>query len=493
MLAALVMSVSTGCSKDEDDDGSDNSGDNNTTTQSKSLVIENGAQVIAPDGSLTYTAYLVDANGNMEAVSPTWSVSDEKVATISSSGAITVVGQGGATVTATVSSGGATYTAQVPIGIYPPSVFVVSPSAIIYEAGWDLQLETVYLSPSAASATYTYSSSDESVATVSSTGLVSFVGAGECTISVKGPEDVTVNVPVLVLGEAKAALPITKVKVTPATADIFKAGTQTYTAKAYDAEGTEKEATFTWSSSDTEVATVDANGKVTGVSVGMASIYATANGIKGQTEVYVMPDRIVIIDPISVSIAPGKSKQLTAKVWDCKNETYLTDNFTLVWETPEYPIDLLNVGTVDQSGNFTVKSSATPGMMTPVACMIQGEEESTGIAQVMVAMAGLDCECGNDVEGVSDITVTSSSVSMSMMDMGVDLGAKAVDANGNEVSGVTLNYCTDNATVANVVDGTVQPAGMAGTANITICVGSVSTTVEVTVSSGMQTASCITV
>jgi N-acetylneuraminic acid mutarotase len=73
---------------------------------------------------------------------------------------------------------------------------------------------------------------------------------------------------------------------------------------------------------------------------------------------------------------------------------------------------------------------------------------------------------------------------MSMMDMGVDLGAQAVDANGDPVSGVTLNYCSDSQAVATVADGQVQATGSAGTANITICVGSVSTTVEVTVSSG---------
>ena len=75
-------------------------------------------------------------------------------------------------------------------------------------------------------------------------------------------DDVTVTTP-------------TVVTVTPPSATIAVGGTVTFTASV---TGDIANKTVTWSSSDASKATVDANGKVTGVAVGNASIIAQSAG-----------------------------------------------------------------------------------------------------------------------------------------------------------------------------------------------------------------------
>ena len=119
---ALVATSFSSCKKDKE------------TDKDKVLVITNGAQSIHPDGSLTYKAQFVDADGKTtEATGVTWSTSDGGVASVSAAGVVSVAGVGTVTVTATVSDGDNTFTASVPLGIVSPTVFAVVPSAIIWE------------------------------------------------------------------------------------------------------------------------------------------------------------------------------------------------------------------------------------------------------------------------------------------------------------------------------------------------------------------------
>lgn len=76
--------------------------------------------------------------------------------------------------------------------------------------------------------------------------------------------------------------PVTVV-VTPSAATIDEGATQAFSATAYDAGGAPVATTFTWSSSNASIATVDAGGVASGVSAGGAQIRATAsNGVWGE-------------------------------------------------------------------------------------------------------------------------------------------------------------------------------------------------------------------
>lgn len=75
---------------------------------------------------------------------------------------------------------------------------------------------------------------------------------------------------------------VATVVVTPASASVAVNGTQQFSAQGYDANGNPVSTTFTWTSSNTTVATVSSSGLATGKVAGSATITATsANGKQG--------------------------------------------------------------------------------------------------------------------------------------------------------------------------------------------------------------------
>jgi DNA/RNA endonuclease G (NUC1) len=90
-------------------------------------------------------------------------------------------------------------------------------------------------------------------------------------------------------GEPPPPVEVASITVAPANANILVAGTQTFTATAFDASNQPiAGVTFDWSSNNTAVATVNGNGVATGVTAGDAQITATApNGVAASAALHV--------------------------------------------------------------------------------------------------------------------------------------------------------------------------------------------------------------
>ena len=74
---------------------------------------------------------------------------------------------------------------------------------------------------------------------------------------------------------------VTTISVNGGTTALEYNGTTSFTAQAFDQNGGGMAASFTWGSTDTTILTVDANGNVTAVGVGTASITATSGSVTG--------------------------------------------------------------------------------------------------------------------------------------------------------------------------------------------------------------------
>ena len=114
----------------------------------------------------------------------TWSSSDENVATVNQEGIVTAIKAGEATITATTNDG-TELTASCTVTVTPKRAtdIKIDKEQIEMEAGTTATLKATVLPEDAGDRTVTWSSSDETVATVSQEGVVTAVKAGEATIT----------------------------------------------------------------------------------------------------------------------------------------------------------------------------------------------------------------------------------------------------------------------------------------------------------------------
>ncbi len=481
LLFACTVIIFNSCKKDKKEDPTD-------TSKKYVMVIENGAQTMSPDGHIAYSAILVDVNG---AVTPatgiSWTSSNSSVATINASGNVSAVATGEVKITASVTKDNVTYSASVPLGIYAPSAFTVSPSAIIWNKGDNLQLESVYLSTSGVTnPTCTYTSSNTAIATVSASGLVTFVEVGECYITVTATSiqgTPVVTVPVLVVGIPEVAIPIVRIEVNPPSKDLFKNETQQLAAKAYKSDGTEDTGiSFLWSSTNESIATVSSTGLVTPVKTGTTYIQAKADGIIGQAEITVNSDTLVVVSPFYTSIPAGGTKQFTAQAYHItRTSSTPYTGITFDWLIPTYGFDMFDIATVNATGLVTLKSNAFAGMSTFVMAYDHNNPYVGSVGTIIVAIADA-CDCGAGNALVDHITVANSQPINIVLSSGmpVQLDVTAYDATNNVVGSPNLVFCSDNTLVASVdASGQIMAAGE-GDAVIKICSGSYAqTTVNV--------------
>ena len=218
----------------------------------------------------------LDANGNpMIDVAFTWMSDDESIVTVGGEGLATAVGNGTATVSATAQG----FSADVSVKVEQRAAEVlVSPAtSTLLSLGDTLRLSAKAFDAngnSVADADYLWSSSDDLVATVDSTGLVTATGWGTAVIRARTGGAGTEQ---LGTGTVSVRFKVGEVRLAPATASLPAIGdTVRLTAVAYDEAGTLLSGvTFGWESSDELVAAVDSDGLVTGVAPGHVTVTAS--------------------------------------------------------------------------------------------------------------------------------------------------------------------------------------------------------------------------
>ncbi len=278
----------------------------------------------------------------------TYKTSNKKVATVSSKGV--VIGKKAGTATITVSLKGKKLTACKVKVVAAPKKVTLSNTSLTMNVNDTFKLKAKVNSGSHAS--YTWASSNKSVATVSKAGLVTAVGAGSATITVKTHNGKKATCAVTVNNPGPTLF------VTPQSMTIIEGNWQDATV-TYTVEGTTH-----WESSDTSVATCawtsdwsgnDTTLTVYGHSAGSATITITNNKNSDVVSLYVtvIPpekeetpeetgygeyDDIVTVSPTEVSMTAGESRDTTitfnAKgtvTWSSSDENIATCAWTSDW------------------------------------------------------------------------------------------------------------------------------------------------------------------
>ena len=239
-----------------------------------SILLNRTSASIRVHESISLTATVTPAIASDRTV--TWSTANPNIAQVSSNGIVTGISAGTTVITATTANGmTATCTVTVqPVDHFPASITLDRTSATV-NINSAITLHATVLPATAANRTVTWSSSNPSVATVNSNGVVTGVSAGTTVITATTVNGLTATSTVTVQLTDNFPTSITLDR-TAATINIHSALTLHATVLPSNAANR----TVTWSSSNHNVATVNSSGRVTGISAGTAVITATtANGL----------------------------------------------------------------------------------------------------------------------------------------------------------------------------------------------------------------------
>ncbi|ATU19783.1 Ig-like domain-containing protein [Bifidobacterium choerinum] len=247
-----------------------------------SVSISGGDFELKEGASKQLSATVAPANATDRAVS--WKSSNTSVAAVNASGNVTAVAAGTATITATAGGKSATVTVTVTpevVDIPVQSVAIsgtgVSGGKATISVGAGLNLNAVITPSNATDQNVSWLSSDDSVATVSSTGAVRGIKAGMAVImATVGGKSASVIVTVQDAGPTLQSIQITGSGVSGNKLTLAQNKTVQLSVKATPSNA--QIGAVTWDSSDSSIATVDGNGKVTAKKEGMVVITATAGG-----------------------------------------------------------------------------------------------------------------------------------------------------------------------------------------------------------------------
>ena len=357
----------------------------------ESLELDKTAAEITEGETLQLAATVLPEDATDQTV--TWTSSDEGVATVDANGMVTAVAPGTATITATTNDGSnltAACTVTVKPAVVPATSVTLNETSAEVTVGETLQLTATVLPENASNPTVTWSSSDDAIATVDANGLVTAVAAGTATITASTNDGSNLSASCEVIVK-QLAVSLTLDK----TAAEVTVG-ETLRLNATVAPDNTSNPAVTWASSNDAVATVDANGLVTAVAAGTATITATtADGSNLTASCSVTVKQLAVsltLDKTAAEVTVGETLQLTATVVPDN-----TSNPAVTWSSGNDAIAIVDETgkvTAIAAGTATITATTTDGSNLTASC-----EVTVKPAVILVNSIVLDKTTAEVVEG----------------------------------------------------------------------------------------------
>jgi uncharacterized protein YjdB len=418
------------------------------------ITLSQTAATVIVGQTTTLTATLKDALGNvLTGRTVAWSSGNTAAATVSSAGVVTAVAPGTATITA--ASEGKSATATITVPALAVGSVVVAPASPALNVGQSMPLSVTVKNVAGTVVTdrvVTWSTSSATVATVSTTGMISGVGAGTATITAtsegkSGTSVVTVT-----------RVPVGSVSFQPATASVIIGQTTTLSPIVKDTTGTVvTDRVVAWSSSNTTAATVSSAGVVSGLALGTTTITATSEGKSGTITVTVIPVPVgtVTVLPETANLLVGQTQPLSATVKDANG--VVVTNRVVVWSSsgPAASVSTSGVVTALALGSATITATS------------EGKSGSSAVTVVPVPVGSVTLQPANNSIIVGQTTTPTIVVK---------------DANGTIVTNRVVTWSSSNSAIASVSSAGVITGVAPGTATITATSEGKSGTTSVTVS-----------
>ena len=303
---------------------------------------------------------------------------------------------------------------------------------------------------------FTWKSSNPSVATVSTTGLVKAIAAG--TTSITATSGAVVSAPSVVTVVAGSIATTIYISPPAATLMIGK-DTQRFSATVWDQNNKQMLATPTWKSSNPAVATISWMGDVTPVSAGTTNITASSGSATSAPSIVTVVKLVLAkidITPATTNLTVGGPMgQITASTLDQFGNPFPA---TVTWASSNKSIVLVNTSTgqIKAVGVGTANITATSGGVTSTPAVVK--------------------VLGGSV--VTTIDITPATFSLNTNGATQQMTATTYDQYGNLLV-ANVAWTSSNAAVAKVSSTGVVTSGIAGTANITASNGNAKSNVSV--------------
>lgn len=397
--------------------------------------------------NLKYTITPEDAD-NKEVV---WTSSDPQVARVDNYGSVLALKDGVATITVKTKDGDFTDSCEVTVGNggVPQTVKVtyvdITNNSLFLNAGETTQLNVVVKPDNATNKKVEYSTTNANVATVDANGLVKAVGEGRAYIYAKsadGPSDsVYVYVRKSVTPQPPKEVKVTNVSVNRRYLTLEEGENYTLTATVSPADATNK--TVNYSSSDSRVATVDANGNITAVKAGSAYIYAkSVDGPYAYSYVTVKekaapqpPAEVkvtnITLDTRYLRLDAGKKYELNYTVYP-----YNATDKTLTWTSSNEDVATVENGVITAIGRGSAYITATSSNGVQTSCYVDvyGEAKPVKVTGIYFSDRQLGLKVG-ETKAASVLFTPNNATNKSVTYSSLNSSIARVDENGN-ITGV---------------------------------------------------------
>lgn len=384
------------------------------------MTIEEGTTA-----SLTATVQPNDASDK----SVEWSSSDESVAMVEN-GTVTAVKEGSATIMARAGD----KTAECKVTVSKKVIIVTSvelnKSTLELKKGESEILSATVTPDDATDKTITWSTSEASVASVDQNGKVTALKSGTATITAKAGEKTA-------LCSVKVTTPIESISLDRTSVSLEEGHTTTLIATITPNDADVK--TVEWSSSNASVASV-ANGVVTAVAEGEATITAKADGMEATCIVSVKKKVIAVssisLNKTSLELKRGQSETLVATVAPVdatdKTVTWSTSDATVV------SVDQAGKVIAIKTGNATITAKAGEKTAT---CSVT---VTTPVESVSLNETAVSIEEGKSITLVAIITPSDADDQTVIWTTSDD---KVATVSNGVVTGLVEGTCTITATL----------------------------------------------
>ena len=337
-----------------------------------SITLSDNDLILNLGNSVTLVATVLPEDAINKTVE--WSSSDESVASVDEAGKVLAKGVGSALITAKAIDGD--YQAYCAITVYKWITSIELSEELVVFLGSPQQLSPIIVPEDATVQALSWTSSDESVATVSDYGIVNGESCGTAIITATAKDGSGISACCEVeVRQYVTGITLNKTVLTINEGDVFLL---VGTVKPDNASIT----SFDWSSSDESVASVDETGKVTAVSKGTATITATAQDGSGQyATCNVTVKRLVssiALNKTTFVLYNGTQETLTATV-----SPSTANNTSVTWSSSDASVaSVSNSGVVTGKtrGTATITATARDGSGVSASCDVEVKQYVTSVS-----------------------------------------------------------------------------------------------------------------